>query len=87
MLGVVTLEVLGVDQQLGADAWQPWLYFGITLLLIGLILLSLIGYKPHDVQEARSAKIISGIDTFVSIFAIPSILVAQGVLTYYWATI
>ena len=73
--------------QLGADAWQPWLYFGITLLLIGLILLSLIGYKPHDVQEARSAKIISGIDTFVSIFAIPSILVAQGVLTYYWATI
>ena len=55
--------------------------------LIGLILLSLIGYKPHDVQEARSAKIISGIDTFVSIFAIPSILVAQGVLTYYWATI
>ena len=73
--------------QLGADAWQPWLYFGITILLIGLILLSLIGYKPHDVQEARSAKIISGIDTFVSIFAIPSILVAQGVLTYYWATI
>lgn len=73
--------------QTGAENWQPWLIAGIASAIFILIFLLMLGYKPNEVQEARSAKIISGIDTVISITAIPAILIAQGVLTYYWATI
>ncbi|MDO4686491.1 MAG: EsaB/YukD family protein [Corynebacterium sp.] len=66
-------------------SWQPWLAFSTTATALALILIALIGYQPHEVQEARSAKVISILDTVLSLSAIPIILIAQGVLTYYWA--
>lgn len=66
-------------------SWQPWLAFSATAIAFALILIALIGYQPHEVQEARSAKVIAFADTILSLSAAPIILIAQGVLTYYWA--
>lgn len=72
--------------QFGEPAMTPWIVASITLLVLVVALLALQAYTPHEVQEARSASIISAFDTIFSITAIPLILVAQGVLTYLWAT-
>ena len=72
--------------QFGESAITPWVVSSLTFLVLVLILIALQAYTPHEVQEARSASIISAVDTIFSITAIPLILVAQGVLTYLWAT-
>ncbi len=72
--------------QFGEGALVPWLVFGISLIILVLVFLALQSYTPHEVQEARSASIISTFDTMFSVTAIPVILIAQGVVTYLWAT-
>lgn len=80
-------EILPWWTQPGSQSWLAWLIFGCTLLLLAIILLLLSFHTPHDVEEARTARVFSAIESILSIVSIPAILIAQGVVDYYWAII
>ena len=69
-----------------AGTW-PWLTAAAVLLIGATIFVASSLRQRDDVQEARSARVISLVDIIVCLASIPVILAAQGLYEYYWATI
>lgn len=68
-----------------ADLWV-WVAATTSLCVCLLVMLALQLPSRDEVQQARSARIVSLIDVVVSLTLIPLILACQGLYQYYWAT-
>lgn len=68
------------------SSWGPWVVCSIAVLASALLCVVFRKNKSNDVSEARIAKLISTVDTFATLAFIPIVLIAQGVISYYWAT-
>ncbi|RAV32427.1 type VII secretion integral membrane protein EccD [Corynebacterium heidelbergense] len=65
--------------------WECWVAAAAVVLIASTAFLVAHRREPNPLQQARTAKIISPVDTVVSLAVVPVVLVAQGVFTYYWA--